>query len=109
MGKYFYRSMKKPGLVLRLFCLQTSYCFYPEKISVAHPASQRFESIGQRAFSGCGRLCGTLELPAGVTAIEYGAFMGCDNLRYVVATGNKITTLGDSLFGEDGRNKLIYK
>lgn len=28
MGKYFYRSMKKPGLVLRLFCLQTSYCFY---------------------------------------------------------------------------------
>ena len=67
------------------------------------------KGIGQRAFSGCGRLCGTLELPAGVTAIEYGAFMGCDNLRYVVATGNKITTLGDSLFGEDGRNKLIYK
>ena len=45
------------------------------------------KSIGQRAFSGCGRLCGTLELPSGVTAIEYGAFMGCDNLRHVLATG----------------------
>lgn len=64
--------------------------------------------IGQRVFSNCGRLCGTLELPASVTAIEYGAFMGCDNLRHVVATGNKITTLGDHLFGEGG-NKLIYK
>ncbi len=28
---------------------------------------------------------GTLELPASVTAIEFGAFMGCDNLRYVLA------------------------
>ena len=66
-------------------------------------------SIGQRVFSNCGRLCGTLELPAGVTAIEFGAFMGCDNLRYVVATGDKITTVGDSLFGEGVPSKLIYK
>ena len=35
---------------------------------------------------------------------EFGAFMGCDNLRYVLATGNKITTLGDNLFGEGVRN-----
>lgn len=67
------------------------------------------KSIGQRAFSNCGRLCGTLELPAGVTAIEFGAFMGCDNLRHVLATGNKITTLGDSLFGDGVPSKLIYK
>lgn len=33
------------------------------------------KSIGQRVFSNCGRLCGTLELPASVTAIEFGAFM----------------------------------
>ena len=66
------------------------------------------KSIGQRAFSGCGRLCGTLVLPSGVTAIEYGAFMGCDNLRHVLATGNKITTLGDNLFGND-KDKLIYR
>lgn len=66
------------------------------------------KSIGQRAFSNCGRLCGTVELPASVTAIEYGAFMGCDNLRYVVAKGNKITTLGDNLFG-GAADKLIYK
>ncbi|GLL57178.1 hypothetical protein KUBF_48430 [Bacteroides finegoldii] len=50
-----------------------------------------------------------MELPAGVTAIEFGAFMGCDNLRYVVATGDKITTVGDSLFGEGVPSKLIYK
>ena len=67
------------------------------------------KSIGQRVFSNCGRLCGTLELPASVTAIEFGAFMGCDNLRYVLATGNKITTLGDNLFGEGVPSKLVYK
>lgn len=65
------------------------------------------ERIGQRAFSGCGRLCGTLRLPASVTAIEYGAFIGCDNLRYVAAQGKRITTLGDNLFG-DNKDKLIY-
>ena len=47
-------------------------------------------------------------LPASVTAIEYGAFMGCDNLRYVLVMGNKITTLGDNLFGES-QGKIIYK
>lgn len=66
------------------------------------------KSIGQRVFSNCGRLCGTVELPPSVTAIEYGAFMGCDNLRYVVAKGDKITTLGENIFG-DKANKLVYK
>ncbi len=84
------------------------YTFTQKKYLLRIQLPKGLKSIGQRAFSGCGRLCGTLELPAGVTAIEYGAFMGCDNLRYVVATGNKITTLGDNLFGE-GKNKLIYK
>ena len=67
------------------------------------------KSIAQRVFNNCRRLCGTLELPASVTAIEFGAFMGCDNLRYVLATGNKITTLGDNLFGDGVPSKLIYK
>lgn len=84
------------------------YTFTQKKYLLRIELPRGLKSIGQRAFSGCGRLCGTLELPAGVTAIEYGAFMGCDNLRHVVATGNKITTLGDNLFG-DGKNKLIYK
>ncbi len=35
--------------------------------------------------------------------------MGCDNLRYVRCLGNRITTLGDLLFGEDVPSKLIYK
>lgn len=84
------------------------YTFTQKKYLLNVILPHGLKSIGQRAFSGCGRLCGTLELPPGVTAIEYGAFMGCDNLRHVVATGNKITTLGDNLFGE-GEGKLIYK
>ena len=74
-------------------------------ISIILP--KQLQRIGQRAFSGCGRLCGSIHLPASVTAIEFGAFMGCDNLRYVVAHSNHITTLGDQLFGE-GPSKLIY-
>lgn len=84
------------------------YTFTQKKYLLCIQLPHGLKSIGQRAFSGCGRLCGTLELPAGVTAIEYGAFIGCDNLRHVVATGNRITTLGDNLFGEE-KSKLIYK
>ena len=84
------------------------YTFTQKKYLLSAVLPRGLKSIGQRAFSGCGRLCGTLTLPSGVTAIEYGAFIGCDNLRYVMATGNKITTLGDNLFGE-GKGKIIYK
>lgn len=83
------------------------YTFTQKKYLLKVNLPRGLKTIGQRAFSGCGRLCGTLELPPSVTAIEYGAFIGCDNLRRVVATGNKITTLGENLFG-DGPNKLIY-
>ena len=84
------------------------YTFTQKKYLLNVVLPHGLKSIGQRVFSGCGRLCGTLLLPPGVTAIEYGAFIGCDNLRYVQATGNKITTLGDNLFGE-GKDRLIYK
>jgi len=84
------------------------YTFTQKKYLLNIELPQHLRSIGQRAFSGCGRLCGTITLPASVTAIEYGAFIGCDNLRHVKATGNKITTLGDQLFGE-ANSKLIYK
>lgn len=84
------------------------YTFTQKKYLLNAVLPHGLKSIGQRAFSGCGRLCGTLELPSGVTAIEYGAFIGCDNLRHVMATGDKITTLGDNLFGES-QDKLIYK
>lgn len=84
------------------------YTFTQKKYLLNVALPRGLKSIGQRAFSGCGRLCGTLTLPPGVTAIEYGAFIGCDNLRHVVASGNKITTLGDNLFGK-GEDKLIYK
>lgn len=84
------------------------YTFTQKKYLINVTLPHALKSIGQRAFSGCGRLCGTLRLPATVTAIEYGAFMGCDNLRHVIATGNKITTLGDNLFGND-EEKLVYE
>lgn len=83
------------------------YTFTQKKYLLRIALPQGLKVIGQRAFSGCGRLCGTLVLPEGLTAIEYGAFIGCDNLRHVKVTGNKLTTLGDNLFGEGGQNKLI--
>ena len=85
------------------------FAFSQKKYLLRIKLPHGLKAIGQRVFSNCGRLCGTIELPANVTAIEYGAFMGCDNLRHVVASGNKITTLGDNLFGEGVQSKLIYK
>lgn len=83
------------------------YTFTQKRYLLNIRLPQALKRIGQRAFSGCTRLCGTLELPATVTALEYGAFMGCTNLRRVVATGREITTLGDNLFGNE-ENKLVY-
>lgn len=84
------------------------YTFTQKKYLLNISLPHALKSIGQRAFSGCTRLCGTLILPPSVTAIEYGAFLGCTSLRNVLATGNKITTLGDNIFGE-GEDKLRYK
>ncbi len=69
----------------------------------------KLQTIGQRSFSNCGRLCGTLVLPSTVTTINYAAFLGCENLRYVQASSNQLTTIGESLFGEGVPSKLIYK
>lgn len=85
-----------------------AYTFTQKKYLLKVVLPNGLKSIGQRAFSGCTRLCGTLVLPPTVTAIEFGAFIGCDNLHYVVATGNNITTLGDKLFGEE-ESRLIYQ
>lgn len=85
------------------------FTFSQKKYLLRIKLPHSLKSIGQRVFSNCGRLCGTVELPPSVTAIEFGAFMGCDNLRHVLAAGNKITTLGDDLFGSGVPSKLIYK
>lgn len=85
------------------------FTFAQKKYLLRIQLPQGLKTIGQRAFSSCGRLCGTVELPAGLTAIEYGAFIGCDNLRQVVALGNQLSTLGDNLFGEGEKSKLIYR
>lgn len=85
------------------------FTFAQKKYLLRIQLPHHLKSIGQRAFSNCGRLAGTLELPASVTAIEFGAFMGCDQLRRVLAKGNKITTLGDDLFGNGVASRLVYK
>lgn len=64
--------------------------------------------IGQRVFSGCGRLSGTLVLPPRIASLGYGAFMGCENLKQVVVTGSGLTAIGDNLFG-DSNGRLYYR
>lgn len=85
------------------------FTFAQKKYLLRVKLPKHLKSIGQRVFSNCGRLCGTLTLPPEVTAIEYGAFIGCDNLRHILVTGKQITTLGDNLFGSETGSKLIYK
>ena len=65
------------------------------------------QTIGQRAFSGCVRLSGTLTLPPTVTALERGAFMNCDHLERVLVTGHALTAVGESLFAGGG-GTLVY-
>jgi len=66
------------------------------------------KKIAQRAFSGCNKLGGTIILPPNVTAIEYGTFIDCEHLAVVRVSGNKLTTVGDNLFGNN-KGKLVYK
>ena len=77
---------------------------YLLKVGLPH----NLQTIGERSFSNCGRLCGTLELPESVSTIDYGAFMGCENLRYVKVNSNQLTTLGEKIFGEGVASKLVY-
>lgn len=83
------------------------YTFTQKKNLLRVVLPHALQRIGQRVFSGCSRLSGTLTLPATVTSIGFGAFMECERLRSVEATG-KITALGDKLFGEEkSRLKFI--
>ena len=65
------------------------------------------KTIGQRVFSGCERLSGTLVLPQTLTSLGYGVFMGCYKLDQVIVQGNSLTSVGNELFG-DSKGKLIY-
>ena len=56
------------------------FTFAQKKYLLNMKLPHNLKSIGQRVFSNCGRLC-----------------------------GNKITTLGDNLFGEGVPSKLVYK
>lgn len=84
------------------------FTFSQKKHLIHIDLPKNLHKIGQRAFSGCSKLGDTLVLPPTVSAIEYGAFIDCDHLLNVRATSNKITTVGDNLFGSS-KGKLIYK
>jgi hypothetical protein len=84
------------------------FTFAQKKYMLRIKLPNKLKTIGQRVFSGCGRLSGTLVLPSGVTSIGYGAFMDCDNLKQVVVTGSALTAVGDNLFGES-KGRLYYK
>lgn len=85
------------------------YTFTQKKYLLNIQLPKGLKSIGERCFSNCGRLCGTLTLPPTMTTVNYGAFMGCDNLRHVLVSGNALTALGDNIFGDKGNDKFIYK
>ena len=72
------------------------FTFAQKKYLLVCNCLAHLKSIGQRAFSNCSCLSGTLELPETVTAIEYGAFMGCSNLRS--SKGKSHHYIGDKPF-----------
>lgn len=84
------------------------FTFAQKKYMLRIQLPSGLKSIGQRVFSGCGRLSGKLLLPPGVTSLGYGAFMGCDNLQEVVVTGSGLTAVGEDLFG-DSNGRLYYE
>ena len=82
----------------------------PRKYLLRIQLPKGLKSIGQRALVDAVACAVRLECQRSDCHRIWARLWDVTTLRYVVATGNKITTLGDSLFGEsDGRNKLIYK
>lgn len=84
------------------------YTFSQKKYLLKIVLPRGLKRIDQRAFSGCGRLSGTLVLPPDVTDIGYGAFSGCKRLQKVLAPKDQPLTLGDDLFGDD-ESRLEYE
>ncbi|NDW11573.1 leucine-rich repeat domain-containing protein [Bacteroides sp. 214] len=84
------------------------FIFAQKKYLIRIVLPEQLRSLGQRVFSGCGRLSGVLELPETVTTIGYGTFMNCDNLTKVVAKGDKLTAIGSNLFG-DANSRLVIE
>ncbi len=58
------------------------------------------KSIGRSVFSNCGRLCGTLELPASVSCYRVRRIYGMTNLR-AAGCGNKITNIEETVLGAE--------
>jgi hypothetical protein len=83
------------------------FTFSQKKHLIRIDLPQSLKKIEQRAFSGCSKLGGTLLLPPTLTSIGYGAFIDCTHLTHVKALGNKITAIGDNIFGTD-KSKLIF-
>ena len=65
--------------------------------AVTFEEGSQLTSIGDYAFSSCKQLT-TIEIPANVTRITYGAFMNCSSLHTVTFAGNKVTYFGSAIF-----------
>lgn len=83
-----------------------AFTFSQKKYLMSIRLPKNLEVIGDRAFSNCIHLRQDIILPASVTAIEHGAFMGCGRLKSIIATGNKISTLGEKALD---KAQLVYK
>lgn len=66
------------------------------------------QTIGASAFAASG-ISGTVELPAGLTSIGYGAFINCDNIYEVYVGETTELTVGVDCFYEcDGLNGAYF-
>ena len=64
---------------------------------VTFEEGSQLKTIGDYAFSSCKQLT-TIEIPANVTKITYGAFKDCTSLDTVTFAGNKVTYFGSAIF-----------
>ena len=64
---------------------------------VTFEEGSQLKTIGDYAFSSCKQLT-TIEIPANVTKITYGAFKNCTSLDTVTFAGNKVTYFGSAIF-----------
>ncbi len=76
--------------------------------SITFGINTQLTSIGEYAFYGCSGLT-NIEIPSGVTTIEYAAFSGCSSLTSVVFGENsQLTSIGEYAFSGSGLTSVAF-
>ena len=79
-------------------------------ISLDFSQATSLESVGSYAFAGCATASGnkfTVEIPASLTEIGYGAFYGCTGITgFWVDNGNSVFSSADGVLYSDGGKTL---